>query len=432
MKTVEILPSDKKIDGVVMVPGSKSYTIRSLVMAALSSGKNRLYNFSKSDDSRIVIDVLKKMGIEIKDRRHHLDITGNGGKFKMINKSFNFGKSGAAMRFMMSVCSLAPGKIVLDGDKSLRKRPIGGLVEALKDLGVKIEYLGKTGYPPIRIIRNADIQGGSVSIEGNISSQFVSSLLLIAPILKKGLKIKIIGEQASRSYVDMTIQGLKSFGVSVKNKNYHEYVIGKEQNYEAADYLIEGDCSGASYFWGIAAITGGKIRVKNINPDSVQGDIKFPDILREMGCIVRKNLREKWIEIEGPDDLKTLRNINMNSMPDTAQTMAVVSSFGNGVTKIKGLSTLRIKETDRLAALRKEFRKVGIKSAIGKDFIIVEGGKMNGKEIDTHEDHRMAMAFAMAGARIPDIRINDPGVISKSFPEFWDKLEELGIKIKKI
>ncbi|MDO8524622.1 MAG: 3-phosphoshikimate 1-carboxyvinyltransferase [bacterium] len=423
MEKIEIMTIKKQIASEVTMPGSKSFTNRALVMAALSRGESRILGYSPSDDSEILIMALKKIGIKITKTKKQIIIQGNGGVFKEFNGKINLGMAGTAVRFFIALACLIPGKIILDGHARMRQRPMAELVNSLRTLGAEIKYLQKQGCVPIEITKPIK-RGGVVAMSGGVSSQYFTALMLIAPVLEKGLEIKVIGQQVSKSYIDMTIAGLKDFGVKVKNENYKKYIVGPKERYKAIRYEVEGDASGASYFWAIAAVSKSKIKVKNINPASSQGDVKFVDLLQKMGCKVVKNKKEKWIEVEGTEQLKAIR-ANMESMPDTAQTLAVVAILAVGKTKITGLATLKDKETNRLLALQKELARINIKAKIGSDYIIIEGGKPMGAEIETYNDHRMAMAFAVAGAVIPGIKILNPSVVNKSFPEFWEKLKKL-------
>ncbi len=389
----------------VTIPGSKSLTNRALIMASLADGVSIIKDFSKSDDSLVLIEALKKLGVVIVKNNDELRITGNAGRFKTFNGRLNVGNAGTAKRFLTPLITLVPGRIFFNESKRLKERPIKELDQARKR-----------------------IRTGKVSIPGGISSQFISSLLMIAPVLEKGLEIKVTDRLVSRSYVDMTIDLLDKFGVKVVNHQYKKFIINKDKRYKPVNYKVEGDASGASYFWAIAAVTGCRIKVKNINPLSSQGDVKFPEILRKMGCRIKKNTRNSWIEVKGPKTLKAI-DIDMGLMPDTAQTLAAVAAFAQGRTEIRGLSTLRSKETDRLAALKSELKKIGIKSETTDDSITVQGGRPHGGTIETYNDHRMAMAFAVVGSRVKGIRIKNPGVVTKSFPEFWNKLKSLAVKM---
>lgn len=391
----------KKTKDEVMIPGSKSLTNRALIMASLADGTSVIKGYSKSDDSLVLIKALRKLGVVIVESGDRLKIIGNAGQFKVFNGRLDVGNAGTAMRFLTSLVTLVPGRVVVKGSKRMRERPIKELISAL-----------------------ARIKTGKVSVKGSISSQFISSFLMIAPVLEKGLVIKIINRLVSKSYVDMTIDLLNKFGVKVVNYKYKKFVIGKNQKLKPVVYEVEGDATAASYFWAVAAVTGSKIKVKNINSQSKQGDLKFLEILKNMGCLIEKNTKEKWITVKGPLLLKAV-NVDMESMPDSAQTLAVVAAFAKGKTKITGLSTLKIKETDRLTALKNELKKIGIKSKITNDSITVHGGKPHGAVIKTYNDHRMAMAFAVAKAKIPGLIIKNPEVVKKSFPDFWEKFNQL-------
>lgn len=385
---------------IIEIPGSKSLTNRALIMASLADGKSAIRNHSKSSDSRVLINALKKLGISISEKPDNLTIIGNGGKFKPFSGVIDTGDAGTTMRFLTSLITLVPGKISLMGSKRLMERPIMELKQALKE-----------------------IKTGEVSIKGNISSQFISSLLMIAPILKKGLKIQVIGKLVSSSYVEMTVDLLNRFGIEVINNQNREFIVD-HQEFKPVEYQVESDASGASYFWGIAAVTGKKIRVENINQLSKQGDVNFPGVLKKMGCLVKKDIKNHWIEVKGPKTLQGV-TVDMGLMPDTAQTLAVIAAFAKGITKITGLLTLKVKETDRLLALKNELAKIGIKSQIDLHSIIVFGGKPKPAEIETHNDHRMAMAFAVAKAKIPELIVKNPKVVEKSFPDFWEKFNQL-------
>lgn len=389
MKTIEIT-----------IPGSKSLTNRALIMASLTNSQSIIKNHSKSNDSKVLVRALRKLGIKIIEKTDQWIITGNGGHFKSFDGILNVREAGTALRFLTSLAVLIPGRVVFHGSKRLMERPIGELKEALKK-----------------------VKTGEISIKGDTSSQFISSLLMIAPVLDKGLIINITGRKISNSYIDMTIDLMKKFGIKVKKITRMKFLL-KKQSYKSTDYVVESDLSGASYFFSAAAVTGKSIKVKNINLDSTQGDLEFSNLLKKMGCRVRKNIQQKWIEVKGPKVLQGI-NANMVDMPDTAQTLAVVAAFAKGTTKITGLSTLKVKETDRLLALKKELSKMKIKSEITDDSITIVGGKPKKATIDTYGDHRMAMAFAVAKSRIPQLIIKDPGVVKKSFPDFWERWKKI-------
>jgi len=415
----------------VAIPGSKSDTNRALVIASLAEGKSCLQGISESDDSQLLIQALQQLGVKFQTTDNSLEVLGLGGTFEPFFGELNCGIAGTTGRFLAAISSLVPGNFILTGEGKMLERPMQELLEALKQLGCQIEYLGKPGCLPVRFHNPktlAQIQKTQiVQLKGDVSSQFFTALLLIAPTLPLGLTIEVLGHQVSKSYIDMTQSILGKFGVEMLNENYQRYTVKPNQKYLAKTYQVEGDASGCSYFWAIAAITGQAIQVTNIDPNSVQGDVKFADILEQMGCQVIKDYPRKAITVKGPVSCEQLKpiTVNMENMPDTAQTLAVVAAFVPGKTKITGLSTLKDKETNRLLAMQTELTKMGIQVDIGPDWMIIHGGHPKAAEICTYHDHRMAMSFAVAGAKIPGIKIQNPEVINKSFPEFWTKLESL-------
>lgn len=426
MEAFEVHPLTKQITAELAMPGSKSFTARALIMAALAEGESILSGVSKSEDSAVLAGVLQQLGVDISQQNSTLTVVGRGIEFKPFHGTIGVNDSGTAMRFITSFAALVPGQVTLDGSERMRERPIGELVDALRSLGADIEYFSKQGFPPL-VVRGGTIRGGCASLSGRVSSQYISALLFILPFLDKDTAIEVKGKQVSPSYIDMTLDALKSFGVLIKNEDYGRYTMdSRKTRYTTARYHIEGDASGASYFWAIAALTGSTVRVTNIKPLSSQGDVRFPDLLEKMGCRVTKNNTEQWIEVTGPQILKPI-TADMASMPDTAQTLAVVASFARGASTLNGLSNLQIKETERLTALKSELEKMGITSQVGSDSLTIHGGCPRGTPIATYGDHRMAMSFAVAGSVIEGISIEEPGVVQKSFPDFWQKLNEIGV-----
>ena len=337
------------------------------------------------------------------------------------------------MRFLTALCCVVEGcEVRLHGSERMHKRPIGALVDALKTLGADITYEGTPGHPPLRIRGHKDGWGTKASMQGHISSQFFTALLLIAPQLPNGLQLQVEGQQISPSYIDMTCEMMEHFDVSVTHEDYRCYHVTPHATYTPTTLHIEGDASGASYFWGLAACSGGRIRVHNASPTSLQGDIQFAHILEKMGCTYRTGVHQgvPWIEVKGPTSCQGVE-VDMSSMPDTAQSLAVIASCAKGKTHITGLSTLKHKETDRLVALHQELEKLGIHSTITEESITIEGGTPHKARIDTYEDHRMAMSFAILGAHLEGIEINEPHVVTKSFPDFWQVLQSTGIHVER-
>lgn len=431
MEKIELIPPGKPITGIVEIGGSKSYTNRALIIAALAEGKSRITSLSSSDDSKVLIHALQQLGISISIiDPTTAEVEGNGGNFIQKSLSLDVRHAGTAMRFLIALCSLVPGVITLDGSSRMRERPIKDLIDALRQLGVDISCTNNEGFPPLTI-RGGSVTKSKILMSGKVSSQFITALLLIAPVLKKGLEITILDEQISKSYIDMTIDSMKSFSVKVINDDYKKYMVGPLQRYCGTQYGVEGDASGASYLFALAAVTSGTVTVTNINPRSAQGDVHFPDILEQMGCKVVKDSIKKSITVSGPKKLKAV-SVDMSIMPDTAQTLAVVAAFAKGKTEITGLSTLRVKETDRIAATQQELLKMGIINQATKDSLTVYGGVPYGVFIKTYKDHRMALAFSVAGAILRGIQIEDPNVVNKSFPDYWEKIRLLGVDTKNI
>lgn len=429
MRVLTLTPPSHPLSTRLAIPGSKSYTNRALLLAAQAHGISRLSSVSMSADSEAMVTALRQLGVSVHESKEGdkttLLVEGRGGSFLPCQGVIDVGPAGTTMRFLTALCAAIPGSDVeLRGTERMHQRPIGDLVDALRALGAEIHYLGKDGHPPLRIASQKALHGGAVTMNGSVSSQFISALLLTAPLHTHPLSIKLSGEQISKSYIDMTIQSVGDFGVAIQNDSYRSYTSPEEAHFSARSYPIEGDASGASYLWGLAAVSGGSMTVENINPESAQGDVHFPELLRRMGCTV--TMSERSITVAGAPRLRGIE-ADMSNMPDTAQTLAVIAATAEGATKITGLSTLRVKETDRIAALHTELAKVGIRSEAGPDYLVVHGGTPHGAQIATYEDHRMAMSFAMLGAIVSGMRIEEPEVVNKSFPTFWKVLESIGI-----
>jgi 3-phosphoshikimate 1-carboxyvinyltransferase len=423
MEIKEIIPK-KSIDSELSIPGSKSYANRALIIAALAKGTTELTNVPTCDDTKYMLKAIQLLGVKVEQLSEtHYKI--NPPKKLHYDGEIFVGGAGTTMRFLTSLCCLGCGNILLSGNERMCQRPIEDLVEALEpNIDGTIEAINKAQNgercPPLKI-NSTGLKGGIINLKGDTSSQYLTSILLSAPYAKEPLTIKIIGDLTSKSYADITINVMKEFGLKVENKNYEEFIVPK-QEYVSKKYHIESDTSGVSYFLAAAAITGGKIKITNISTDSVQGDIKFIDLLEKMGCKTEKG--KDYLYLEGPEQLKGI-DAEMNSMPDTAQTLAVLAAVAEGKTKITGISNLRVKETDRIQAVINELKKIGIKSEAGEDYLIVYGGTPNGSQISTYDDHRMAMSFAVLGLVLPGIKIENPDCVSKSFPEFWELFEKL-------
>ncbi|EGA68516.1 3-phosphoshikimate 1-carboxyvinyltransferase [Vibrio sinaloensis DSM 21326] len=424
MESLTLQPINK-VSGQVNLPGSKSVSNRALLLAALAKGTTRLTNLLDSDDIRHMLNALTQLGVnyQLSDDKTVCEVEGLGRPFNVAEAQELFlGNAGTAMRPLAAALCLGSGEYVLTGEPRMKERPIGHLVNALRQAGAEVEYLEAQDYPPLKIT-GTGLKGGTVEIDGSISSQFLTAFLMSAPLAQDDVTIKIIGELVSKPYIDITLHIMAQFGVTVENRDYQEFVIRSGQSYVApGDFLVEGDASSASYFLAAAAIKGGEIKVTGIGKKSIQGDIQFADALEKMGA-----------EIEWGDDyvisrVGTLKAIDMdfNHIPDAAMTIATTALFAEGTTAIRNVYNWRVKETDRLAAMATELRKVGAEVEEGEDYIIVTPpAQLTHAAIDTYDDHRMAMCFSLVALSDTPVTINDPKCTSKTFPDYFDKLEGL-------
>lgn len=419
MDIFEVEPLKKPVCKAIEIPGSKSYTNRALVMAALTKGPVGLHNPLYSEDTEAMIGCLRTLGLRIDASQQQIIVHDD---ISMVqNRAYElFAKdSGTTMRFLLALLCLTPGTKTLTGSARLNERPIKDLVDALRLLGAKIEYLEKDGQPPLKI-NSSSLLRGEVTLDASMSSQFFSALLMIAPLLD-GLEIRFQGALISRPYSDMTIHAMREWGIDVLQRTDGSYQIPPGQQYQKSHYVIEGDFSSAGYFFAIAPLTGSTITLKNLNPHSAQADRKFLNILASMGNEIIMSNHE--ITIIGKQLLPLM--VDMEDCPDQVQTMAVLAAFAKGVTKISGVRSLRLKETERVQALKNELAKMGIKTEDTHDTLTIYGGNPQAAVIDTYGDHRMAMAFAVAGTKLPHMRIRNPEVVGKTFPTFWEKLKSL-------
>ena len=416
---IEIQPASK-VRATLEAPPSKSYTNRAYIVAALADGEVRLENPLFSDDTRYMREALSQFGVTIVEEERAAVVQGRGGLLQLPSEEIFVGNAGTTMRFLTTLAALAPGVTRLTGDERMQERPIEDLLMCLRQMNIKAESLQRNGCPPIEI-HGGHPPGGSVTLAGDNSSQYLTSLLLSAPYFANDTVIQIEGKLTSKFYIDITLDIMQTFGVAVLNEFYEKFSIPAGQHYFARPYQIEGDASSASYFFAAAAVTGGEVSVTNLNPDSVQGDIRFPDVLKQMGC--RVDRRGEKITVFG-NPLRGI-NIHMNDMPDVVQTLAVVALFAEGKTTMTGIGNLKIKETDRIAALANELTRLGASVEAGEDYLIIKPGTHRPAEVETYGDHRMAMSFALAGLGIPGIKIKNPRCVDKSFPDFFERFQEL-------
>ena len=425
----KIAAPEKRIEATISLPGSKSYTNRALIVASIAGGNSILINSSLSDDSVALVKALEKLGVTVTEHGDNWSVSRNSPDFTPYHGEIDVGAAGTTARFLTALLASIPGcEVLLKGSERLHQRPISNLVNALRSVGASIEYKGLNGCPPL-LIKGAKLScTETVLIDGSQSSQFISALLLCAPRIA-GLSLKITGTLVSKSYLEMALDTIKHFGARIESTSDLLLHRCLATQYSARDYNIEADASGACYFWGIAAVSRGQIKISGINPNSVQGDMRFPELLRQMGCEV--SYGENSVMVSATEQLKGI-NCDMTLLPDSAQTLAVIAASALGRTYINGLSTLRIKETDRLLALKTELNRCDIASQIDADSIEVIGGTPRHAEISTYEDHRMAMSFALLGGLPSGIAIHEPQVVSKSFPDFWQRLKNLGFSLREI
>nr|Q93ED4.1 RecName: Full=3-phosphoshikimate 1-carboxyvinyltransferase; AltName: Full=5-enolpyruvylshikimate-3-phosphate synthase; Short=EPSP synthase; Short=EPSPS [Yersinia ruckeri]AAK97382.1 5-enolpyruvylshikimate-3-phosphate synthase [Yersinia ruckeri] len=413
------------INGTVNLPGSKSVSNRALLLAALAEGTTRLHNLLDSDDIRHMLNALKSLGVNyrLSADRTQCDVDGLGGPL-VADKTLELflGNAGTAMRPLAAALCLGYSDIVLTGEERMKERPIGHLVDALEG-GAQIDYLEQENYPPLRI--RGGFRGGELTVDGSVSSQFLTALLMAAPLATQDTHIRIQGDLVSRPYIDITLHLMRSFGVEVTHQNYQVFHIQGGQTYHSpGEYLVEGDASSASYFLAAAAIKGGTVRVTGIGKKSVQGDTKFADVLEKMGAIIHWG--DDYIECSRGE----LRDIDMdmNHIPDAAMTIATAALFAKGPTIIRNIYNWRVKETDRLSAMATELRKVGAEVEEGQDYIrVVPPAHLIAAEIGTYNDHRMAMCFSLVALSDTPVTILDPKCTAKTFPDYFEQLARLSV-----
>lgn len=420
---LEIHPIRRRVDVDVSVPGSKSYTNRALLIAALADGRSRLPGALESDDTRYMAGALSALGVRIgTEGESILTVDGAGGRVPVPSARLFVGNSGTAARFLTGYVSLGKGTYTLDGAPRMRERPIQDLMDGLRPLGVSARSLAGNGCPPV-VVEGAGLAGGLTQMPGDRSSQYLSALLMVSPYARKDVEIRVIGNLVSRPYIDMTLHIMRDFGVNVDTCDANVFHVKAGQRYTPAEYPIEPDASNASYFFAAAALTGGRIKVRNLSRASAQGDVAFVDVLGRMGCAVIN--RPDGIEIHGPERLRGI-DLDMNDMPDMVQTICALAPFATGPVTVRNIANLRIKETDRIAAVTAELSKLGVRSDARPDSLTVyPSARIRPAELDTYEDHRMAMSMALIGLKAPGIAIRNPTCVDKSFPSYFQCLDAL-------
>ncbi|WP_409422651.1 3-phosphoshikimate 1-carboxyvinyltransferase [Pseudaeromonas sp. ZJS20] len=413
-----------RVDGTVNLPGSKSVSNRALLLAALAHGTTRLTNLLDSDDIRHMLNALQSLGVryELSADKTQCVVQGLGRAFAAKEPLQLFlGNAGTAMRPLCAALCLGSGEFTLTGEPRMEERPIGHLVDALREAGAQIQYLKNEGFPPLTIEAKG-LWGGEVHINGSVSSQFLTAFLMAAPLAAGDTRIKIQGELVSKPYIDITLHIMQQFGVLIEHDNYQTFYIKGNQSYQSpGDFLVEGDASSASYFLAAGAIKG-KVKVTGIGRHSIQGDIRFADVLEKMGAKITWGddyiLAEQG-ELKGVD-------LDLNHIPDAAMTIATTALFAQGKTIIRNIYNWRVKETDRLTAMATELRKLGVEVVEGEDFIeVTPSAQLKHAAIDTYNDHRIAMCFSLVALSDTPVTINDPGCTSKTFPDYFDKLASI-------
>lgn len=403
----------------VCVPGSKSGTHRMMIAAALSPGECRVFNALDSEDTRLTREALIQMGATITGS-DPLHISGTGGTWSPQQKDIFLGNSGTSMRLLTGVIALGHGEYRLTGSARMCERPIEDLLDGLNQIGAPAHSISGTGCPPVSVTGGVT-SGGCVRLRCRDSSQYLSAMMLMAPCTRDGLDITVTEGPVSKPYVDLTLDVMRQFGITVAHDDYTSFRIPGAQQYRSGTYYVEPDSSQAGYFWAAAAITGASITVSGIRRSSLQGDTGLCDILAQMGCAVVSDNR--GITVTGGRLAGV--SVDMGGMPDMVPTLAVVAAFADGITDIANVRHLRIKESDRLAAVTSELRRMGIRVETRDDGLRIHGGKPQAADIRTYDDHRMAMSFAVAGLRTPGIRIENPDCVNKSFPFFWSVFSAL-------
>jgi len=421
-----------RASGTVRLPGSKSISNRVLLLAALAEGETTITNLLDSDDTRVMLDALEKLGVRLKREGDTCVVTGTRGAFTARTADLFLGNAGTAVRPLTAALSVNGGDYRIHGVPRMHERPIGDLVDGLRQIGARIDYEENEGYPPLRI-RPAQISAEApIRVRGDVSSQFLTSLLMTLPLVRTASGVSTVqvdGELISKPYIDITIKLMARFGISVERNGWHQFIVPAGQRYQSpGTIMVEGDASSASYFLAAGVLGGGPVKVEGVGRSSIQGDVGFADALIKMGANLQ--MGEDWIEVRGVgNDHGKLDPIDMdfNLIPDAAMTIAVAALFADGTTTLRNIASWRVKETDRIAAMATELRKVGAKVQEGEDFLMVTPPEklIPNASIDTYDDHRMAMCFSLVSLGGVPVRINDPKCVAKTFPDYFERFAAL-------
>ena len=416
-----------RVGGTVKLPGSKSISNRTLLLAALAEGNSEVRGLLDSDDTQRMLEALTLLGIQLDGSTEtgNFRVQGCSGKFPQKQADLFLGNAGTAFRPLTAALALSGGHYKLSGVPRMHERPIGDLVDALRQIGADINYLGQEGYPPLQISPAAIRAGGEISIRGNVSSQFLTALLMAVPLTQADTRINVVGELISKPYIEITLNLMRQFGVEVSRDGWQSFQIAGGQRYRSPGVVnVEGDASSASYFLAAGAIGKGPVRVEGVGKNSIQGDVRFVDTLRQMGAHI--TMGDSWIEVSGTGKLNAI-DVDLNHIPDAAMTIAVAALFADGTTTIRNVASWRVKETDRLSAMATELRKVGALVEEGTDYLRITPPQQLSANavIDTYDDHRMAMCFSLVALGGVPIRINDPKCVGKTFPDYFQVLQQI-------
>lgn len=422
-----ISPPAGPVEGDIFVPGSKSFTNRALLVAALARGRSRLHGVLRSDDGYWAVHVLRELGVALRIDETTVEVEGCGGAWPVSDGRLYVGSAGTLARFLPGALAAAEtGEWEVDGSEQLRGRPVAPLVTALRELGADVSYLSDAPGLPMRVA--AGLRGGTVRIPGNVSSQFTSGVLLAAPYAEQPVTVHVVDGLVQPEYVGITIELMRAFGARITHDGDYMSITVEPTPYKGREYELEADASTACYFLTLAALTQGRVRVTNVGYDSLQPDARFVDVLEQMGCHVRRGTG--FLEVIGPPNLKGNLTVDMRPMSDQALTLGAAAVFADGPVTVTGVPHIRRHESDRIRVFCEQMKRVGIRVDEREDGFVVHPGQPEpGPVLDPHDDHRQAMAFALLGARVPGIRIHDPGCVSKTCPPYFDMLAELGIRV---
>ena len=418
------LPQLASAAGCVRLPGSKSISNRVLLLAALADGETEVRDLLASDDTERMLEALQALGVGVTPLGgENWRIKGCGGRFPVRQAELFLGNAGTAFRPLTAALALAGGDYVLKGVARMHERPIGDLIDGLRQLGADVTYLGNDGYPPLQLKPATIRPGGTVSVRGDVSSQFLTGLLMALPLTGVETTVDVVGELISKPYIEITLAIMARFGVEVKREGWQRFVVPAGSVYRSPGTIyVEGDASSASYFLALGAIGGGPLRVEGVGRDSIQGDVKFAEALAQMGALIE--MGPNWMEARAPEGGLVTVDLDCNHIPDAAMTLATAALFAKGTTTLRNIASWRVKETDRIAAMATELRKLGAEVEEGEDFIRVTPSTVKPAAIDTYDDHRMAMCFSLAAFATP-LRINDPKCVGKTFPEYFQRFAEV-------